>query len=108
MFRQLPVLLVAFASLVAHAADDADKAREEMQRVLNDRVMAAPFNPGDIKKAQAYAEQAKKEGVQPVLQPPTYWVPGWTCANLTGYAAYAYADYRNCFYYHHYYGHYWR
>lgn len=92
----------------ARADAAADQAREDAQRALNATVMAAPFNPGDIRKAEAYAQQAKKEGVVPVPQPPAYWVPGWTCANLTGYAGYVYGDYRNCIYYHHYYGRYWR
>jgi hypothetical protein len=90
------------------AAQDTQKSREDMQRDLNAAVMATPFNPGDIKKAQAYAEEAKKQNVQPVAQPPAYWVPGWTCANMIHYAAYNYADYRGCVYHYHYYGRYWR
>jgi hypothetical protein len=108
MYRRTPFLLAALTCLTAHATDEPDKAREEMQRALNERVMAQPFNPGDIQKAQAYAEQAKKERVKAVTVPPTYWLPGWTCANLTVYPAYAYTDYRNCVYYFHLYGRYWR
>jgi hypothetical protein len=103
-----PMLVAALVPLAAFGADEPDRAREDMQRSLNERVMAAPFNPGDIKKAQAWAEDAKKQGVAPQPQPPSYWVPGWTCANLTVYAVYLYNDYRNCIYYHHYYGYYWR
>ncbi len=98
------VLLGTLMPGAALAQDD----REAMQRKLNEAVMAAPFDPGDVNKAEAYAEQAKKQNVQPVAQPPTYWAPGWTCANLTTYAYYNYGDYRNCIYYHHYYGRYWR
>lgn len=104
--------VLALAALLlaapARAGDDADKAREEAQRALNARVLAAPFQPGDIKKAQEWAAEAKRQNVAPVAQPPAYWVPGWTCANLIGYAGYYYGDYRNCIYYHAYHGYYWR
>jgi hypothetical protein len=88
-------------------AADIDNAREEMQRKLNEQVINTPFNPGDIKKAEVYAETAKKEGVVPVARPPAYWLPGWTCGNLIAYQYYYYGDYRNCIYYHYYYGRYW-
>ncbi|MBI5719221.1 MAG: hypothetical protein HZC37_16260 [Burkholderiales bacterium] len=107
MHRRLPILTMLL-SLAAHATDDADRAREEAQRALNEHVIAQPFNPGDVRKAQAYAEQAKKEGVKPVAVAPTHWQPGWSCSNLTVHPAYAYADYRNCVYYFHVYGRYWR
>ena len=103
--------LSCFAALFAMnamAAGSDDKAREAMQRQLNNQVMSAPFNAGDIDKAEEYAAGAKKQNIQPVARPPAYWAPGWTCANLTTYAYYNYGDYRNCVYYHHYYGSYWR
>ncbi len=93
---------------VADEGSPTDKARDDLQRALNQQVMATPFNPGDIKKAQGYAEQAKKEGVLPVQQAPAYWQPGWTCGSLIAYQYYHYGDYRNCIYYNHYYGRYWR
>lgn len=101
-------LALLLLPLAASAGGEAEKSREDMQRALNEQVMATPFNPGDMKKAQAWAEEAKKQGVAPVAQAPNYWVPGWTCANLTVYPQYYYGDYRNCIYYHHYYGRYWR
>ena len=102
-------LLAALLAPLAQAGDEAaDKAREEAQRALNERVLAAPFNPGDVKKAQDWATEAKRNHVPPVAQPPAYWQPGWTCASLIGYAGYYYGDYRNCIYYHAYYGSYWR
>lgn len=105
-----PVALACLAALPAGAANDAagDAAREAMQRALNERTMAAAFNPGDVAKAQTWAEQARRVNVAPVTAPPAYWNPGWTCANLTAYPGYIYNDYRNCIYYHHYYGRYWR
>lgn len=112
--RRVAFLLLGTAAAAgthgAALAGDDDAAREEMQRKLNAEVMATPFNPGDIKKAEAWAEDAKKQGVAPQPQPPSYWQPGWTCASLIGYRAYyySYSDYRNCVYYHRYYGRYWR
>lgn len=100
--------IASLAWAAAACADEADKARQEMQHALNQQVMAAPFNPGDVKRAQGYAEQAKKQGVVPAQQAPAYWQPGWTCGNLIAYPYYNYGDYRNCVYYNHYYGRYWR
>ena len=109
MVKRTAAMLIVLLGVPAIAlADDDDKAREEMQRKLNNEVMASPFNAGDVKKAQAYAEEAKKQNVAPVEQPPNYWVPGWTCANMTLYPYYQYGAYRNCVYYHYYYGRYWR
>lgn len=85
----------------------ADAARAEMQRSLNAEVLASAFNAGDVKKAEAYADDALKRGLQPVAQPPDYWQPGWDCAALTRYRYYVYSHYRDCIYYHRHYGRYW-
>jgi hypothetical protein len=107
--RTALALSVYIATLCnARANDDADKAREEMQRRLNEQVMSTPFNPGDVKRAEAFAEQAKRKGIPPIPSPPSYWQPGWTCANVAGYAYYNYMDYRNCIYFNRYHGYYWR
>lgn len=106
--------LIATLGLVtqapAHAAPNVQGAidKEQMQQALNREVMSTPFNPGDIKRAQAYAEEARRQNLPPVEQTPAYWLPGWTCANLIVYPAYSYGDYRGCIYYHHVYGRYWR
>jgi len=100
--------LVALVATSALAAGKDDKAREDMQKALNNQVMSAPFNAGDIDKAEEYAAGAKAKNIQPVARPPAYWAPGWTCSNLTTYAYYNYVDYRNCVYYHRYHGYYWR
>ena len=109
-WRAIPLMWAAailFAT-PALADDAAERAREEMQQQLNKEVMAKPFNPGDVDKARAYAEGARQQNVTPAAQPPAYWVPGWTCANLTTYHHYSYGDYQNCIYHHRYYGRYWR
>jgi hypothetical protein len=100
---------IACAAFPAFAGDDSsDAEREAAQRALNQQVLSRPFDAGDVDKARVYSEEAKKSNVAPVAQPPAYWVPGWTCANLTAYAYYNYMDYRNCVYYNYYYGRYWR
>lgn len=98
------VLLALALSIPAVAADPT---AAEMQKQLNAEVMASPFNAGDIKKAEEYAADAIKRGIQPVATPPSYWVPGSNCGYLTTYRYYNYHDYRNCVYYHRYYGRYW-
>ena len=107
--RLIAVALLGAVISPARGGDGHDsKAQADLQKQLNQQVMSSPFNAGDIKKAEAYAEEAKKANVQLVPRPPAYWGPGWTCANLTSYRYYYYNDYRNCVYYHRYYGHYWR
>jgi hypothetical protein len=105
---RLITLMAGILVAMPAGADDTDTAREEMQRALNKEVMSTPFNPGDTRKAEAYAEQARRQNVPPVMQPPAYWLPGWTCASMTAYRYYSYPAYRDCIYYHHYYGRYWR
>jgi hypothetical protein len=104
----LPAVCALWMISQATSAAANDAAREEMQRALNAETMASPFNPGDVNRALAFAQDAKRRNVVPVQQPPSYWMPGWTCASMTGYAHYDYSAYRNCVYYHHYYGRYWR
>lgn len=103
--RMLPGALVLVVSASAAMADD--DARAAMQRALNAEVLAAPFDPGDVNKAKAYADAAIKKDIKPVVVAPTYWRPGWTCGHLTRYRYYRYRDYRNCVYHHRYYGRYW-
>jgi hypothetical protein len=107
--RRTPLGLLALlcAAAPALAADPPAPSKEEMQRQLNQQVLNSPFNAGDIDKAQAYAEDAYRRRILPPPHPPAYWVPGWTCNNLTTYSYYSYGDYQNCVYYHYYYHRYW-
>ena len=105
--RSSIALALAAVATLAAADESADKEREDMQRRLNEEVMSSKFDPGDVNKAQAYAEEAKKQNVVPVAAPPSFWVPGWTCANFIGSPYYSYPVYRNCIYYHYYYRRYW-
>lgn len=102
-FRVSILTLLLCASGLAFGETEA----EALQRKLNDEVTASAFNAGDIKKADAFANDALKKGIQPVSTAPTYWQPGWTCSYLTSYRYYNYYDYRNCIHYHRHYGRYW-
>lgn len=76
---------------------------EAMQKALNQEVLDKPFNPGDKAKVDAYLEESIKKGVKPIETKPQGWAPGWTCNNLV----YSYRAYRDCMYYHRYYGSYY-
>lgn len=93
--------LVVGLSPAAMAGDKEDMA--EMQKQLNAGVMAKPFSVEDEAKIDAYVKDAMKKDLKPRESAPSYWQPGWTCNNLYGH----YYDYRDCMYYHRYYGRYW-
>ena len=97
-------LLLSFFSSLAFANDDA--AMAAMQQQLNAEVMAQPFDPGDVAKVDAYIADAMKNNIKPVAKRPSYWQPGYTCNYIRQYR-YDYHTWRNCRYYHRYYGRYW-
>ncbi len=82
------------------ASDEEDMAA--MQKKLNAEVMEKPFSVEEIGKIDAYVKDAMKKDLKPREKAPANWQAGYTCANL-----YNYYDYRDCAYYHHYYGRYW-
>lgn len=84
-------------------ADDLE--RERMQRQLNEQVMAAPFSVEDQARIDAYVKQAMEKDLKPVPNPPPYWRRGYTCDSIRSYGWRAYGD---CYYYHRYYGRYWK
>jgi len=88
---------------VAFAGEDED-AMAEMQKRLNEQVMEKPFSVEEKAKIDAYIEDAMKKDLKPPGQPPATWRQGYTCSDLR---ASSYYDYRNCLYYHRYYGRYW-
>lgn len=99
--------LILAVLCLASARAPAETEAEAMQRQLNQQVMAAPFNAGDIDKAAAEADVMLKNKVRPVTVAPSYWQPGWNCGYMTSYQYYNYSDYRNCVYHYRYYGRYW-
>ncbi len=78
----------------------------EMQKRLNQETMAKPFSVPDEGKINKYIEQATKSNVKPAEYKGKHWKRGYTCADLYRYSR-SYYDYRNCRYYHHYYGRYY-
>jgi hypothetical protein len=102
--KRILLQCLLMAVLVAnHAVVTADQA-SDTQKMLNDQVLAKPFSVEDEAKLNSYIEEATKRGTPPKSQPSKYWRQGYTCNDLR---RYSWNDYRDCSYYHHYYGYYW-
>ena len=93
------------ASPPAFADADADMA--EMQKQLNQETMSSGFHVEDTARIDSYIQDAMKKNLQPKQNPPAGWQPGYTCASYYRRYAYSYNGYRDCLYYHRYYGRYW-
>ncbi len=85
-------------------AETDSKSLADMQRQLNQEVITKEFSVEDEAKIDAFIKDAMAKDLKPVEEPPSYWKPGYTCANIIGYSWNAY---QNCRYYHSYYGYYW-
>ncbi len=94
-------LFGAFSDSLYAATEDELKA---MQQALNAGVLAKPFSVEDEAKIDEYIKQSMKKDLKPIAKAPSYWQPGYTCANI---ASYGWRQYRNCRYYYRYYGRYW-
>ncbi|WP_446811254.1 hypothetical protein ACH50O_06750 [Methylomonas sp. 2BW1-5-20] len=102
--KRILLQCLLMAVLVAnHTVVTADQA-SDTQKMLNDQVLAKPFSVEDEAKLNSYIEEATKRGTPPKSQPSKYWRQGYTCNDLR---RYSWNDYRDCSYYHHYYGYYW-
>jgi hypothetical protein len=95
-------LLASFAHANADTAQDEEVAR--MQRQLNQDVMEKPFFAEDPQKVEAYIKEASKNHIKPLEYSGPHWQAGYTCHDML---RYAWVEYRNCRYYHHYYGRYY-
>jgi Ni/Co efflux regulator RcnB len=102
IFLPLFVACGLFSGSIALADDEDDMA--EMQKRLNAEVMQKPFTVEDAAKVDAYVQDAMKKNLKPKQTAPKTWRPGYTCNDLW---RYSYYDYRDCVYYHRYYGRYW-
>ncbi len=98
------VIMFLFFSSSTFASEEDDEMAA-MQRMLNQRIMASPFDPGDPARVDAYIKEAMKKDLQPASA-PNYWQRGYTCNYIRQYR-YVYSQYRNCLYYYRYYGRYW-
>jgi len=94
----LPILLMANSAIAW--ADE----RSDLQKRLNEEVLSKPFSVENEANLNAYIEEATKRGTPPKTQPSKYWRNGYTCGDLR---RYSWTDYRDCSYYHRYYGRYW-
>jgi hypothetical protein len=86
-------------------ADDKKQTLQEMQKSLNEQVLSQPFGVAEEEQVKSYIADATKRGVVPSAQPGPNWRPGYTCADLQ---RYSWHEYRECRYYHWYYGYYYR
>lgn len=78
----------------------------EMQQRLNAEAMNKSFEVEDVSKIDSYINDAMKKNLQPRKNPPANWQPGYTCDGYYG-MYHNYYDYRDCLYYHRYYGRFW-
>lgn len=103
--RQLAAAtLIAVGSLAAQSVFAGEDDVAEMQKKLNAQVMEKPFTVEDQQKIDAYVTEAMQKNLKPKERAPEHWAPGYTCQNLWHYS---YNEYRDCVYYHRYYGRYW-
>ena len=101
LFRTFLVSSVLISAQAA-ASDEDDMA--EMQRKLNAETMGKPFFAEQPEKVDAYIKEAMKKNLKPPEYKGKNWQPGYTCRNLL---SYSWREYRNCRYYHRYYGRYY-
>ena len=102
----LAAIYVLFSMQISNTAF-AQTAKElaDMQKKLNVEVLEKPFSVADEAKVDAYIKDAMAKNLKPeVSKAPSYWRPGYSCADIYHYG---WNGYRNCRYYHSYYGHYW-
>ena len=90
---------------IAHVSAQTEAELAAMQKQLNAQVMEKPFSVEDEAKIDAYIKSSMEKDLKPeVTKAPSYWKPGYTCADIY---SYGWNSYRNCRYYHRYYGTYW-
>lgn len=103
IFRK-KVSLVSLCFLMITSVGALADERTEIQKRLNEQVLDKPFSVESEANLNAYIEDATKRGLPPKSEPSKYWRQGYTCSDLR---RYSWNDYRDCSYYHHYYGYYW-
>jgi len=96
------LLFFAITQAWADKADDAE--RERMQSQLNKEVMEKPFFAEEPAKVDAYIKEASKNHIKPLEYTGDHWRAGYTCHDML---RYSWVEYRDCSYYHHYYGRYY-
>jgi hypothetical protein len=97
------LLGVLFSSIHSFAWAD-DEAMGQMQQQLNKEVMGRPFFAEEPEKVDAYIKEASKKHIKPLPYVGPHWRAGYTCHDML---RYSWIEYRDCRYYHHYYGYYY-
>lgn len=82
----------------------AQQQMDEMQRRLNEQVVAAPFSVEETGKVDAYIKDAMEKDIKPRDVAPSYWRKGDSCSTIRDRS---WRDYRDCVYYQRYYGRLW-
>lgn len=99
------LLLILITPFSCAALAQTAEELAEMQKKLNAQTLERPFSVEDEAKIDAYIKDAMKKELEPEQkQAPSYWRPGYTCADIY---SYGWSAYRNCRYYRRYYGRYW-
>jgi len=96
--------LLSLGCALAYSGSSYAEDLKKMQEQLNKQVLEQQFSVESEAGLSAYIADATKRGTPPKSEPSKYWRNGYTCADLR---PYSWNDYRDCSYYHHYYGHYW-
>lgn len=100
--------LIILTSLLLCAAQSAFASEEddmaEMQKKLNAETFDQPFLAEEPEKVEAYINDAMKKQLKPLEYQGTHWRRGYTCHDLL---RYSWREYRDCRYYHRYYGRYY-
>ena len=99
----LSVGLLIFTSQFSFASSEEDEMAA-MQKQLNAEVMNKEFLAEEPEKVDAYIKDAMKKNLKPQEYTGKHWREGYTCRDLL---RYSWEEYRNCRYYHHYYGRYY-
>ena len=98
----LVIFLCMFAQSLIAETEEEEMAR--MQKQLNQGVMNQPFLAEQPEKVDAYIKESLKNNIKPPEYQGRHWRRGYTCRDLL---RYSWHEYRNCRYYHRYYGRYY-
>lgn len=99
------ICILACFALVGVVQARTPQELAALQQQLNTEVLEKPFSVEEEAKISAYIKEAMAKDLKPeVRKAPTYWRPGYTCANIYNRG---WRTYRNCRHYRSYYGRYW-
>jgi len=108
MKKNILVLVLFIGSVLlaspALADDEEDEALRRAQEQLNAEVLSQPFLAERPEEVESYIKKAMEKNLKPEEYKGTNWKPGYTCHDLL---RFSWREYRNCKYYHRYYGRYY-